>query len=289
MKIVVIGAGSDLGVHIDGASLGAEKLINELESINEKIILKQDENIIKEKETFNRRKNENSINAFNANLYKVILDKTNDDYFPILVGGDHSISVASSLASAKKHNNIGIIWFDAHTDYNTLDTTTTGNIHGLPLATINGYNESLKEFHNGNKISAKNTVVVGARSIDKEEINNIKKAGITVFTTHDIKIMGIENVVKKAFSIALNNTSGVHISFDLDLIDPFIAPGVSVPEKDGINKEETLKINEEITKYIDKIVSYDLVEYNPLLDKDNKTLDIAINILQQVIDASKNK
>ncbi len=292
MKTFIAGAGSDLGVHIDGAHLGPVQLMNDLKGFykGESISLVQDENIIKSRNLSDLRKNDYEIDKFNTKLYQAILEKAKDGYFPITIGGDHSITVASALASAKVHENIGIIWFDAHTDYNTFDTTVTGNIHGLPLAAITGYkNNELRYFHDGKIIQPSKAVVVGARSIDDWEKDNIKYSGITVFTTEDIKEKGVEKVVEEAFRIAGEKTKGIHISYDLDLLDPEVAPGVSVPEFDGISEEEAMKINELIMKHLDQVVSYDLVEFNPLRDQDRKTEQIAINLLAQIIRAVENK
>lgn len=292
MKTFIAGAGSDLGVHIDGAHLGPIQLMNDLKGFykGESFSLVQNENIIKSRNLSDRRKNEYEIEKFNTELYKVILEKAKDGYFPITIGGDHSVVVASALASAKVHENIGIIWIDAHTDYNTFDTTVSGNIHGLPLAAITGYkNHELRYFHDGNIIQPAKTVVVGARSIDDWEKDNIKYSGITVFTTQDIKEKGVEKVMEEAFKIATDRTKGVHISYDLDVIDPEVAPGVSIPEFDGITEEEAMKINEQIMKHLNDIVSYDLVEFNPLRDINRKTEQIAVNLLAQIIRSIENK
>lgn len=292
MKTMIFGAGSDLGVHIDGAHLGPIQLMNDLKSFykGESMSFIQDENIIKSRNLSDLKKNEYEIEKFNTALYKAMVEKMKEKYFPILIGGDHSVSIASALASAKVNGNIGIIWFDAHTDYNTFETTVSGNIHGLPLATINGYkNEELRYFHDGNVIQAAKTVVVGARSIDDWEKDNIKYSGITVFTTQDIKEKGVEAVVEEAFKIAGYKTKGIHISYDLDLLDPEVAPGVSIPEFDGITEEEAMKINELIIKHINEVVSYDLVEFNPLRDQNRRTEQIALNLLAQTIRSIENK
>ena len=292
MKTFIAGAGSDLGVHIDGAHLGPIQLMNDLKGFykGESFSLVQNENIIKSRNLSDRRKNEYEIEKFNTELYKVILEKEKDGYFPITIGGDHSVVVASALASSKVHENIGIIWIDAHTDYNTFETTVSGNIHGLPLAAITGYkNHELRYFHDGNIIQPAKTVVVGARSIDDWEKDNIKYSGITVFTTQDIKEKGVEKVMEEAFKIATDRTKGVHISYDLDVIDPEVAPGVSIPEFDGITEEEAMKINEQIMKHLNDIVSYDLVEFNPLRDINRKTEQIAVNLLAQIIRSIENK
>ncbi len=292
MKTIVIGAASDLGVHIDGAHLGPVQLMNDIKSFyqGEEEMLLQDEGILKSRNLSDRRKNEYEIDKYNTTLYKMIVEKMKADYFPILVGGDHSVAAASALASAKVNDNIGIIWFDAHTDYNTFETTVTGNIHGLTLAAITGYkNQELRYFHDGNIIQTSKAVVVGARSIDEWEKDNVKYSGITVFTDQDIKEKGLENVVEEAFRIASERTKGVHVSFDLDLLDPEVAPGVSVPEFDGLSEEDALTINKLILKHMDKVVSYDLVEFNPLRDRDRKTEQIALNLLAQIINGAEKK
>lgn len=292
MKTIIVGAGSDLGVHIDGAHLGPTQLLNDIASFykGDRISFIQDEGIIKSRNLSDRRKNEYEIDRFNTALYKTIVEKMEQKHFPILIGGDHSVAVASALAATKTNTNIGIIWIDAHGDFNTFETTQTGNIHGLPLATIAGYkNDDLRYFHDGNTIHPSKVVIVGARSLDKGEVENLKYAGITVFSTEDIKSRGVEAIMDEAFKIAGEKTKGIHISYDIDVIDPNFAPGVSVPEFDGITVDEAMKINEIIIKHIEEITSYDLVEFNPLRDIERKTEQIAVNLLAQIITAAERK
>lgn len=292
MRTMIFGAGTDLGVNIDGASLGPVQLMNDLKVFykGESMMFEQDKDIIKSRNLSDRRKNEYEIEKFNTNLYKNMVDKIKEEYFPIMIGGDHSAAIASALASAKVNIDVGIIWIDAHTDYNTFETTVTGNIHGLPLAAINGYkNSELRYYHNGKVIQPSRTVIIGARSIDDAEKDNVKYSGVTVFTTQDIKEKGIEAIMDEAFKIAGYKTKGIHISYDLDIIDPDVAPGVSVPEFDGINEEEAMQINEYIINHMQSVLSYDLVEFNPLRDVDRKTEQIALNLLAQVIRAAENK
>lgn len=292
MKSMIFGAGSDLGVHIDGAHLGPIQLMNDLQSFykGETFQLIQDESIIKSRNLSDRRKNEYEIEKFNTQLYNKMVEKIKEQNFPILIGGDHSVAIASALASAKAHTDVGMIWIDAHTDYNTFETTVTGNIHGLPLAAINGYkNNELRVYHDGKLIQPIKTVIIGARSIDPAEKENLKYSGVKVISTEELKDRGIEDVMEEAFQIAGYKTKGVHISYDLDVIDPEVAPGVSIPEFDGISEEEAMKINECIIKHIKEVVSFDLVEFNPLRDQNRKTEQIAINILAQIIKAVDSK
>lgn len=292
MRPIIFGAGTDLGVHIDGAQLGPVQLMNDLKSFykGESYLIERDKDIIKSRNLSDRRKNEYEIEKFNSTLYKSMVEKIKEEYFPIMLGGDHSAAIASILASAKVNVDIGVVWIDAHTDYNTFETTITGNIHGLPLAAVTGYKcNELRTYHNGKIVQPSRTVVVGARSIDEKEKDNLRYAGVTVFTTEDIKEKGIDTVMNEAFKIAGYKTKGIHVSYDLDVIDPDVAPGVSIPEFDGINEEEAMKINEFIVNHMSDIVSFDLVEFNPLRDINRKTEQIALNILAQIITAVEKK
>jgi len=292
MRPIIFGAGTDLGVHIDGAQLGPVQLMNDLKSFytGESMLFERDKDIIKSRNLSDRRKNEYEIEKFNTELYKNMVEKIKEEYFPIMIGGDHSAAIPSALASAKVNVDIGIIWIDAHTDYNTFETTITGNIHGLPLAAITGYKcNELRYYHNGKIIQPSRTVVVGARSIDDKEKDNLRYAGVTVFSTEDIKEKGIEAVMDEAFKIAGYKTKGIHVSYDLDVIDPDVAPGVSIPEFDGITEEEAMAINDYLINHMNDIVSFDLVEFNPLRDEDRKTEQIALNILAQIIRAVEAK
>lgn len=285
-SINIIGACSDLGVHIDGAKLGPEVLesIIDKTKINE-IINIYAKDINKELEKNNKQKNLKSVNEFNSRLYSAILDTLNSDFFPLTIGGDHSIAIASALASIKKYENLGIIWFDSHGDYHTFETTTSGNIHGLPFATITNYKKSiLSNFHSGNYFNPKNAVLVGGRDIDEPfELENLKNAGVTVFSTEYIHKFGTDYIYSKAFDIASAGTNGVHVSYDLDVIDPKLAPGVSIPAKNGISLEEAYDFVTHIIKNKEKVKSFDLVEFNPLLDINDVTQKIAQQILSYLL------
>ena len=284
-EIDIVNACTDLGVAVDGANLGPDELTKDLREKEIRGIYRvyaNEEN--KEKDKDNKKKNLKNINLFNEKLYNTVLDIIENGHFPLTLGGDHSLVIASALASINKNKSLGIIWVDAHGDYNTFDTTITGNIHGLPLAAIDGYEKrDLVGFHNGNFYNPKNTVIVGGRDIDPLEAVNLKDAGVTIFTTEDVHKRGMASVMEEAISIACNGTEGMHISYDLDVIDPIICPGVSVPAKDGINLEEAYEVVDEIIKHKDKLKSLDVVEYNPLKDIDGKTKIIAKTIIKSII------
>ncbi len=289
-KYSIINAGSDFGVHINGAKLGPEEISKDVKEVElgkkiSNFYTLHAEEAEKELDKSNKKKNLGPVNDFNTKLYNLIDEVVKKGEFPITLGGDHVIAISSALASINTHKNMGIIWVDAHGDYNTFETTQSGNLHGLPYAVITGYEKKLlADFHNGDFYNPKNAVILGGRDIDELELPNIKDAGVTLISTEDIHKYGTEAMFKKAMEIASNGTNGVHISYDLDVIDPKIAPGVSVPAVNGINLDEAYKIadliNEEINK--DIVKSFDLVELNPLLDKDKVTEKIAVEIMERV-------
>lgn len=290
-KISLIDACSDLGVHVDGAKFGPEAITKNLNTYIsnpniEGVHVIYSQNVKKELEKENKKKNLAPVNEFNTRLYNLVYEILKNENFPVTIGGDHVIAIASALASIKKHQNLGIIWVDAHGDFNTFNSTSSGNLHGLPLAVIANYEKKLlANFHNGNFYNPKNTVIVGGRDIDPWEMPNIKDAGVTVFSTEEIHKYGAEEILNKAFEIASSGTNGVHISYDLDVIDPKIAPGVSIPAVDGINLDEAYEIANIIRTYIKNniVKSLDLVELNPLRDVDNVTEKIAKNILKIIL------
>ena len=207
-----------------------------------------------------------------------------------MIGGDRSAEMASAFASAKSNIDVGMIWIASHAGYDTFESTVSGNLNGLSLAAINGYkNSDLRSYHDGKIIQTSKTVIVGVRNMQSGEKDNVRYSGVTVFTTQDIKEKGVETVMEEAFKIAGFKTKGVHICYDLGIIDPDVCPGVSIPEFDGISEEEAMQINEYIVKNFKDVLSFDLVEFNPLRDVDRKTEQIALNILAQIIRAAENK
>lgn len=286
MKSIIIGAETDLGVHIDGARLGAVSLIKDLGSFyqGEVIEFKQDESIIKSRNLSDRSKNKYEINEINEKIYKATLEKMREGFFPITIGGDKSVIIPSTLADAMVNEEIGLIIIGAHADYNTIKTTETGNMNGFATSCITGFEcEDLRTFHRGEMIQATKTVLIGVRNMNQKEQSNLKYSGISVFTTEDLKQQGAKEVIEKAFEIASYKTKNIHICYDLNILDPTIAPGISVPEFNGIDEELAMNISDEILKYFDKISAYDLVELNPLRDQNRKTEQIALNILFKII------
>ncbi|MBQ9314334.1 MAG: arginase [Clostridia bacterium] len=287
MKVLdLIKACTDLGVNKDGAEL-APNIICEnvnIDKINKIYEVKKEE-CMKELDVNNKKKNIDSINRFNQELYHTVCKSIENGKVPITIGGDHSIAIATCLASKKYFGNIGLVWFDAHADFNTFHTTITGNIHGLPFASVVGQNgNELTQFFEGEYFNPQKCVLIGARSIDYPgEYENLKKAGINVFTTKDIKERGVKEIFESAIQIVTNGTNGFHLSIDTDVIDPKEAPGVSVPEVEGITKNEFIEMIKLFMNYKEEIKTIDVVEYNPKYDIDNITLNVvnkAINMIE---------
>lgn len=275
-KLII--AQSDLGVNIDGASEGAKVLAD---SLNYQKYVVSNKNIKKDYNDKNLRKNEREINKTTKKIFNLAKSILNNNEFPILIGGDHSVSIGSALASQEFYKNIGIIWIDAHGDFNTFETTPSGNIHGMPLAAITGYKcNELTDFITNNYVDPKKCVILGARDIDEGEYINIKDSGVTIISQDDIENIGINNALEKAIEIASDNTNKIHISFDLDVIDPKFVSGVTTKVPNGISDQDSYFIIQKLKYIKDKISSFDLVEYNSLNDTNENTKKIALKILE---------
>ncbi len=205
-------------------------------------------------------------------LREVVRDALKEGFTPVALGGDHSIAIGSIAGAIEAKGNLGCIWFDAHGDMNTPETTPSGNIHGMPLAVSLGLGHPDLVNLGGisPKLKPENVVLVGARSIDSEERRLIHETGIHVFTMKDVDEMGMSVVMHKAIEIASNGTNGVHLSVDLDGIDPMHAPGVGTPVNGGFTYREG-HLAMEVLAAANCVVSVDFVEVNPILDEHNKT------------------
>ncbi|MDT8862340.1 arginase [Alkalihalobacillus sp. MEB130] len=204
--------------------------------------------------------------------------------FPLVLGGDHSISIGSIAGIAKHYQNLGVIWYDAHADLNTVETSPSGNIHGMPLAINLGFGHPLltKIGDYSPKVTPENIVIIGARSIDEGERTFIQEKGIKVFTMHEIDRRGMTTVMEEAIRYLEDRTDGVHLSFDLDSIDPIYAPGVGTPVRGGVTYRES-HLAMELLAEADIITSAEFVEVNPILDDKNTTADIAIELVASLL------
>ncbi|WP_102272436.1 arginase [Cytobacillus massiliigabonensis] len=200
--------------------------------------------------------------------------------FPLVLGGDHSIAIGTLAGVAKHYNNLGVIWYDAHGDLNTAETSPSGNIHGMPLAVSLGMGHPLLTNVGGYapKIKPENIVIIGARSLDEGERELIKEHGIKVYTMHEIDRIGMTKVMEEAISYLKGKTDGVHLSLDLDGLDPNDAPGVGTPVLGGISYRES-HLAMEMLAESEIITSAEFVEVNPILDDKNKTATVAVALM----------
>ncbi|MFU8770476.1 MAG: arginase [Desulfotignum sp.] len=198
--------------------------------------------------------------------------------FPLFVGGDHSIAVGTVAAVAPEKVPMGLIWLDAHGDFNTPDTSPSGNIHGMPLATLlgEGHPDLVNVGRPGPKILPENVVMIGLRDLDPVEKKRLKTSGVTVFTMRDIDEQGISSVAGKTV-MKFAHLKRIHLTVDMDALDPVEAPGVGTPVPGGITYREAHLLME-ILADSKKIASMDLVEINPILDVANKTARLAVEL-----------
>lgn len=203
--------------------------------------------------------------------------------FPLILGGDHSLSIGTIAGVAKHVRKLGVIWFDAHADMNTSETSPSGNIHGMSLAAGLGIGHPDLVNIGGfsPKIAPDNVAIVGARELDPGEQALIHEIGVHVFTMHEIDRLGMAKVMEETLAIVTNGTDGVHLSFDLDSLDPKDAPGVGTPVQGGVTYREGHLAMEMLAEK-DCLVSAEFVEINPILDIANQTAKVAVQLIGSV-------
>lgn len=223
------------------------------------------------------------IQAVCEALYTQALQTLSAGALPIVIGGDHSLGAGSVAASAmharRQDKPLGLIWVDAHADMNTPATTISGNVHGMPLAALLGEDPRELALIGGYepKVSPAHTVLVGIRNLDDREKEEVRASGVHVFTMKDIDRQGAAAVIEQAIALASRDTAGVHVSFDLDVCDPTIAPGVGTPVRGGLNYREA-HMAMEILADAHCLLALDLVEVNPVLDVQNTTAVLAAEL-----------
>ena len=209
-------------------------------------------------------------------LYKTSLAVLEKGGIPLVLGGDHSLGAGSVAATAeylrREDKPLGLIWVDAHGDMNTPGTSSSGNVHGMPLAALLGPEPAELSRIGGfsPKVTPDRTVLIGIRNLDDREKERIRESGVRVFTMKDIDRAGIAATVEQALAIAGKDAGGIHVSFDLDVCDPSIAPGVGTPVKGGFNYREAHMFMEMVADS-GLLRALDLVEVNPILDDRNMT------------------
>jgi arginase len=208
--------------------------------------------------------------------------------FPIILGGDHSIVLGSAAgitaATNKKGKKVGVLYVDAHGDFNTPETSPSGNIHGMCMSASCGIGvtELTNLYYEGTKIDPTNVCYVGCRDIDPGEKTLMHKAGVKMFTISDMDRLGMNTVMQKVVEFFKTRVDLVHISFDIDVLDPQFAPGVGIQVPYGMTPREGLLLMEEMCT-TQMVCSCDIVEVNPVLDNRNLTAKTAVDLLARLL------
>ena len=223
-----------------------------------------------------------TISLFCATVADRVAEAVTAGRIPLILGGDHSLSIGSVAGSARGRD-IGLIWIDAHGDFNTAEISPSGNIHGMSLACLTGHGHADLTGLAGRDpaINPANVALVGVRDLDPGERQALRASGVRCFTMQDVDRRGFAAVMEDAIRIVSQAPDGFHVSFDLDVIDPREAPGVGTPVPGGISYREA-HLAMEFIAVSGKMVSIDLVEDNPILDDRNKTALLGVELIQSV-------
>lgn len=289
LPLSLIGVALDLGQNRRGVNMGPSAIryagvVERLETLGHTVIDEGDIQIdagLQAENSDSKLKNLKEVMQTNTLLAEKVATVLEEDRFPLVLGGDHSIAIGTLAGLATKYKNLGVIWYDAHADMNTDQTSPSGNIHGMPLAVSMGLGDErlVNLHHKGQKVKPENIIIIGARSIDPGERLLIKELGIQVYTMHEIDKYGMTTVMDKAIQHLKNNqVDGVHLSLDLDALDPLYTPGVGTPVAGGVSYRES-HLAMEILEESGLVTSAEFVEVNPILDEKNKTADVAVGLM----------
>src|SRR6202165_1312940 len=291
-KIRIIGVPMDLGQSRRGVDMGPsalrvaglqarlKQLGHQVEDIGNISVKQAEEMPYGEK----RAKYLAEIAETCKDLAEIVQKSLEEDFVPLVLGGDHSIAAGAAAGVAshfrKQKKEIGYLWLDAHGDMNTPESSPSGNVHGMPLAAIMGYGAAelvdLMGFHP--KAEPGNIVIVGARDLDAQERKIVKKSGIHVFTMRDIDQRGMREVMSDALKYAMDDNGGIAVSLDMDFVDPSDAPGVGTPVRGGVTYREAHLAMEMIADS-EAMVSLEVVEINPIIDEHNRTALLGVELV----------
>ncbi|MCF0147126.1 MAG: arginase [Clostridium sp.] len=228
----------------------------------------------------------------NIGLADKVYDSLKNSYLPLTIGGDHALAIGSLAGSSKFFKeDLAVVWVDAHGDINTPETSPSGNIHGMPLASSMGigYEELTNLYFHGQKVKPENVFLLGCRDLDLGELELIKENNLNVWTMKDIKAKGIKTVLKELLeALNKNNVKNIHFSFDIDSLDPAYVPGTGTPVEDGLSFSEGKEVIETIIN-TSLVRSMDFVEFNPVLDNNKRTLETCLELLKVVSKAFEGK
>ena len=291
-KIRIIGVPMDLGASRRGVDMGPsalrvaglqarlKQLGRQVEDAGNVIVPQPEEQPYGEKNA----KYLEEISETCKRLAEMVGDALEKGSLPLVLGGDHSIAVGTAAGAAghfhKQGKRIGLIWLDAHGDMNTPETSPSGNVHGMPLASIIGYGPGELAGIAGVKpmVEPRNAVLVGIRELDAKERRLIKESGVRVFTMRDIDERGMREVMAEALRLASDDTDGIAVSLDMDFVDPSDAPGVGTPVRGGATYREAHLALEMIADS-KSMVSFELVEINPVIDLHNTTATLGVELV----------
>jgi len=224
------------------------------------------------------------ITEMNNNLAHLVYSSLKAGSFPFIFGGDHSLGLGSISGASKYFNNLAVIWVDAHGDINTDDTTPSGNCHGMPLAAALGYGDPslVNVYFNGPKVKTENAFIIGARDLDQGEIELAEKTKLNLYTMEKIRKQGLDSVINEIINkINNSNIDAIHLSFDIDVLDKKLVPGTGTPVDGGFSLEEgKLMFKSFIETKLVK--SMDFVELNPVLDVNDSTADLCIELIDWI-------
>ncbi|HLR68929.1 arginase [Virgibacillus alimentarius] len=288
-NISIIGVPMDLGQCRRGVDMGPsairyagvierlEQLKYDIDDLGDISISRPDR---KQREQKNKLRNLPQVAEANEELGKMVDEEIKKQRFPLILGGDHSIAIGSLAGISKHYENLGVIWYDAHGDLNSDKTSPSGNIHGMPLAANLGVGiERLTHILGYSpKIKPENVVIIGARCLDPGEKDYIRDLGIKVYTMHEIDLMGLPKVMAETIDYLEARTDGLHLSLDLDGLDPSEAPGVGTPVIGGLTYRES-HLAMEMLAESNLLTSAEFVEVNPILDDKNKTASVAVGLI----------
>lgn len=294
LNISIIGVPMDLGQNRRGVDMGPSAIryagvVERIQELGHSVDDVGDIAIGRRETSQNTKlRNLEEVVAANTILANRVHDIIGEGNFPIVLGGDHSIAIGTLAGLADRYENLGVIWYDAHADLNTAETSPTGNIHGMPLAVSIGLGHeelvNIRDF--APKIKPENVVIIGARSVDPGERELIKEKGIKVFSMHEIDKLGMSEVMTQAIQYFVDRkVDGVHLSLDLDGLDPLYTPGVGTPVAGGISYRES-HLAMEMLYASNMITSAEFVEVNPILDEKNKTADVAVGLMGSLLGES---
>lgn len=293
LKISIVGVPLDYGQSRRGVDMGPSAIryagaVERLQALGHDVCDEGDIHVsaIENKPNPEERlKNLDEVVEANEALARKVDEIVKEGRFPLVLGGDHSIAIGTLAGLSETYQNLGVIWFDAHADMNTSETSPSGNIHGMPLAVSMGYGHErlVALFQQRNFIKPENLIIIGARSVDPGERELIQKLGITVFTMHEIDKYGMTVVMEQTIAhLKERDVDGVHLSLDLDGLDPLYTPGVGTPVDGGMTYRES-HLALEMLQQSQCITSAEFVEVNPILDEKNKTADVAVTLMGSLL------